>query len=45
MLRQSYNNKIDAWVKFKKVKGKPVEIVDVKTRNPIKPFKNVRINK
>ena len=40
---QAYNNKIDAWVKFKKVGNKPPKILNVKQANPTKKFKGVRV--
>lgn len=40
---QSFNNRIKAYVKYKFVKGKGFKPLNVKQRNPNKPFKNVPI--
>lgn len=37
---QSYNKKIKAWVKYHFVK-KGFEVLDVKEREPMIPFKNI----
>jgi hypothetical protein len=43
---QGYNKKINAWVKGKIVKGKDgsefYQVLDVKQREPNKPFKNIK---
>jgi len=38
---QAYNKKSKRWVKYHFVKGKGFEVVDVKQRQPKKPFKNI----
>ena len=44
---QSYNKKINAWVKFKFVKnkkgGKSIKVLNVKQRYPEKKFKGVKV--
>jgi hypothetical protein len=42
-IRQSYNNKIDKWVKYKIYENGKSKIVKVKKSNPTKKFKNVRV--
>lgn len=42
---QVKNKKTGAWVKMKKCKGKPTQILDVKQREPKKPFKGVKVLK
>lgn len=41
---QSFNRRTKAWVKFKFTK-KGVKFLDVKQRNPTKPFKGIKISK
>jgi hypothetical protein len=41
---QSYNNKIDAWVKMRDT-GRGVKIIDVKKTNPTQKFKNIPVKK
>lgn len=40
-IRQAFNNRIKAWVKFDFKKGKGFRPLDVKQRMPLVPFKNV----
>jgi len=40
---QAFNSRIKAWVKYHFEKGKGFRIVGVKKREPLKPFKNVKI--
>jgi len=40
---QTFNKKTDCWVKYKVVKGKGSKILNVKQREPTKPFKKVKI--
>lgn len=40
-VRQSFNKRLGAWVKFDFVKGKGFKVTDVKQRNPKKPFKGI----
>ena len=42
-IRQAFNGKIDAWVKYDFEKGKGFNVLDVKEREPLKPFKGVPI--
>ena len=42
MMKQTYNKKIDAWVKYKTSKSGSV-IVGVKKKNPTIPFSGVNI--
>ncbi len=44
MIYQSYNKRNKAYVKYKKKKGR-CKIMNVKERNPGKPFKGVKIKK
>ncbi len=39
---QSYNSKNNAWVKYKFTSG-GIKILDVKQREPMKPFKKTKI--
>ena len=41
-VRQSYNNRINAWVKYKYEGDKKGKILNVKEREPTKPFKGVK---
>lgn len=41
---QKFNKKTKAWVKFK-ITSKGVKFLDVKQRNPTKPFKNIKKSK
>ncbi len=41
VIKQVFNKKTKAWVKVKFVKGKKSKFLDVKQRNPTKPFKNI----
>ena len=41
-IRQSFNNRIKAWVKFDFKPGKGLKVLDVKQRNPLEPFKGVK---
>lgn len=43
-VKQSYNGKINAYVKYKKTK-KGAKILNVKQKDPEKPFKGIPINK
>jgi hypothetical protein len=38
-IKQSYNNRINAWIKYKKHSNGKTEILQVKKREPQKPFK------
>ncbi len=38
---QVFNPRIKAWVKYHFVKGKGFEVLDVKQREPFKPFKYI----
>jgi len=38
---QAFNPKIKAWVKYHFAKKKGFEVLDVKERSPLKPFKNI----
>ena len=40
-IRQAFNKKIDAWVKYDFEKGIGFQALDVKQREPKVPFKNV----
>jgi len=40
-IQQVYNKKTKAWVKMK-ITGKGSKILDVKQRNPTKPFKGIK---
>jgi hypothetical protein len=40
-IRQAFNRKIGAWVKFDFQKGKGFRALDVKQREPSRPFKGV----
>ena len=42
VIRQSYNRKIKAWVKYKYEPNKKNKILNVKQADPMKPFKGVR---
>jgi hypothetical protein len=42
---QSFNNRMDAWVKFRKTKSGKLVIVNVKQRNPHQKFKGVPVKK
>jgi len=44
-IMQSYNNKINAWVKYKKLQGKPPMIMNVKEREPTKKFMGVPVKR
>jgi len=44
MIKQSYNPKTKAYVKYK-VEGNKSKILDVKQSNPSIPFKNIPITK
>lgn len=41
-VRQAFNKKIGAWVKYDFEKGKGFRALDVKQINPKIPFKNVK---
>ena len=41
-IRQAFNKKIDAWVKYDFTKGKGFTVLDVKQRRPQVPFKGVK---
>lgn len=41
MIYQKYNKKIDAWVKLEKMPSGQTRIINVKQREPLKPFKGV----
>ncbi|MDD4110162.1 MAG: hypothetical protein PHS54_01260 [Clostridia bacterium] len=41
MIFQVYNKKINAWVKMKKKANGKTQILNVKGREPTKPFKGV----
>ena len=43
-IRQSWNKRNKAYVKYE-MKGDKIKILDVKQREPSKPFKGVRITK
>lgn len=38
---QAFNKRTKAWVKYHFEKGKGFRVIDVKQREPLKPFKNV----
>ena len=40
---QILNKKTNSWIKIKKCKGNPTEILDVKQRQPSKKFKGVKV--
>lgn len=40
---QSFNRRIQAWVKYKFIKGKGFKPLNVKQRNPRVPFANINI--
>lgn len=40
---QAYNNKINAWVKYKLIKGAGARIIEVKQREPQTPFANIPV--
>ena len=40
---QAFNKRTKAWVKYHFKKGKGFEVIDVKQREPKKPFKNIKI--
>lgn len=40
---QAFNKRTGAWVKFKKMKGKPPKIVNVKESKPKQKFKGVPV--
>ena len=40
---QAYNNRINAWVKYKLVKGKGAVIQEVKKREPQTPYADVPV--
>ena len=40
---QAFNKRINAWVKYHFVKGKGFKVLDVKEKEPLTPFKNVKI--
>ena len=42
---QSFNNRIDAWVKSEILPNGKRRIVDTKQRMPLMPFDNVRIKR
>lgn len=42
---QSYNNKIDKWVKFKILPSGKAKIMDVKQKNPTSKFRGVPVRK
>jgi hypothetical protein len=44
VIRQSYNNRINAWVKYEFTK-KGFTPLNVKQRNPNTPFKGVKIKR
>ncbi len=45
MIKQSFNGRIGAWVKWKYVKGtKKLKIINVKQKLPKTPFKDVPIH-
>jgi len=41
---QSFNKRIKAYVKFKRLSNGRTTIMDVKEKNPSKPFKGIPIN-
>lgn len=41
MIFQKFNNRIGAWVKIKKMANGKTKILNVKQREPKKPFKGV----
>ena len=43
-IRQAFNKKIKAWVKYDFEKGKGFRVLNVKQKEPSKPFKNVKKN-
>jgi len=43
VISQAYNGKIKAWVKYKFIKGKGFQALDVKQRMPKKKFKGVPV--
>lgn len=43
-LEQAFNERTDRWVKYNKTK-KGCKILDVKQKNPLKPFKGVKKKK
>jgi len=43
MIYQAYNRRINAWVKYKLVRGKLSKIIQVKKINPNVPFLNIKI--
>ena len=44
-IKQAFNPKIDAWVKYKFTKKTGFRVLDVKQREPKKPFRGIPINK
>ena len=40
-VRQAYNGKIKAWVKYDFKKGKGFRVLNVKQKEPTKPFKGI----
>ena len=44
-IRQAFNKKIDAWVKYDFKKGEGFHVLDVKQKNPAVPFKDTPITK
>tara|TARA_Y100000310_G_scaffold131715_1_gene130857 strand:+ start:176 stop:334 length:159 start_codon:yes stop_codon:yes gene_type:complete len=42
-IRQAFNRKTKAWVKFKFEKGNGFRIIDVKQRNPMVKFKGIKV--
>ena len=40
---QAFNPKIKAWIKYHFAKAKGFEVLDVKQREPLKPFKKIKI--
>lgn len=49
VIKQSFNNKTNRWVKWKLVKGKNgnkiLQVINVKQKNPQVPFANTPIHK
>ena len=39
---QAFNKRINAWVKYKFVKGKGFKPIDVKQREPLIPFRKIK---
>ena len=42
-IRQAYNKRSKAWVKYDFEKGIGFKVLDMKQKNPKKPFKGVKI--